>query len=124
MDEKWTLRFDERAGRVFIIGQGFATEQVSKTAADRFLEVLGSNTVDLVVDVGNVTGYASGARRAWQERFYPVRKQLKRLLIVGSNIPSMVRMAATVVAAVTGVPVRFYTTMAELELSVGRDKTG
>jgi len=41
-----------------------------------------------VVDLGMMTGYTSGARRAWQECFYPVRKQLKRMLVVGTHVPA------------------------------------
>jgi len=124
LDEKWTLRIDDARRRAFIIAEGFATEEKSEQAAEEFLRLLGGKSVDLVVDLGKMTGYTSGARRAWQECFYPVRKQLKRMLVVGASIPAMVRMGATVVAAVSGVPISFYKTMAELDLAVARDRTG
>jgi len=124
LEEKWTLRRHAAKNRVFIIAEGFATEEKSKDAAKEFIELLGSSTVDLVVDLGKMTGYTSGARRAWQDCFYPVRKQLKRMLVVGSNVPAMVRMGATVVAAVIGVPISFYGTVDELDDAVARGKTG
>jgi hypothetical protein len=124
LDEKWTLRIDDATRRAFIIAEGFATEEKSQAAAKEFLGLLGGKTVDLVVDLGRMTGYTSGARRTWQECFYPVRRQLKRMLVVGTNVPAMVRMGATVVAAVIGVPISFYKTMAELNLAATRDKTG
>jgi hypothetical protein len=124
LDEKWTIRIDDARRRAFIIAEGFATEEKSHEAAEEFLRLVGGKTVDLVVDLGKMTGYTSGARRTWQECFYPVRKQLKRMLVVGTNVPAMVRMGATVVAAVIGVPISFYKTMPELDLAVARDRTG
>jgi hypothetical protein len=124
VDEKWTLRHDAVKQRLFIIAEGFATEERSYAAAREFIELLGSHTVDLVVDLGKMTGYTSGARRAWQESFYPVRKQLRRMQVIGNQVPAMVRMGATVVAAVVGIPISFYRTMTELEVSAARNKTG
>ncbi|HVR19180.1 MAG TPA: hypothetical protein VMS65_05785 [Polyangiaceae bacterium] len=88
MEEKWTLRFDAAGQRLFIVAEGFATEEKSQGAAREFGRLLGESTVDLVVDLGMMTGYTSGARRAWQECFYPVRKQLKRMLVVGTHVPA------------------------------------
>jgi hypothetical protein len=123
LDEKWTLRIDAVNGRLFIVAEGFATEEKSKEAAERFIKLLGSQTVDLVVDLGKMTGYTSGARRAWQECFYPVRTQLRGMQVVGSNVPAMVRMGATVVAAVSGIPISFYASLEALDAAV-RDRVG
>jgi len=124
LEEKWTLRFHAATQRLFIVAEGFATEEKSRAAAGEFAELLGARTVDLVVDLGMMTGYTSGARRAWQECFYPVRKQLKRMQVVGTHVPAMVRMGATVVAAVIGVPISFYKTLDDLNDAVAREKAG
>ena len=124
MDENWTLRFQASTRRLFIIAEGFATEERSKEAAREFIRLLGSQTVDLVVDLGKMTGYTSGARRAWQDAFYPVRKQLTRMLVVGSGVPAMVRMGATVVAAVIGVPISFHRSVEDINGAGARGKTG
>lgn len=124
MDENWTLRFQASTRRLFIIAEGFATEEHSKEAAREFIRLLGSQTVDLVVDLGKMTGYTSGARRAWQDAFYPVRKQLTRMLVVGSGVPAMVRMGATVVAAVIGVPISFHRSVEDIDGAGTRGKTG
>ena len=71
-----------------------------------------------------MTGYTSGARRAWQESFYPVRRQLKRMHVTGQAIPAMVRMGATVVAAVIGVPISFHASLAELDGSQAKRNAG
>jgi hypothetical protein len=123
LEERWTVRFQASTRRLFIIAEGFATEEKSKEAAREFIELLGTQTVDLVVDLGKMTGYTSGARRAWQEAFYPVRKQLKRMLVVGNAVPAMVRMGATVVAAVIGVPISFYKAVEEIDGPGARGRT-
>jgi len=114
-EEKWILRYDAATERIVIIAHGFATEQKSRQAGQRFVELLGVRHVDLVVDLDAMTGYTTEARRAWQECFYPVRAQLRRMLIVGRDIPVMIRMGATVVAAFSGIPVRYYPTLESLD---------
>lgn len=108
VEEKWTLRYEATTRRLYIIARGFATEQKSKAATETFIELLRTNTVDLVVDLDAMTGYTSEARRTWQECFYPVRRQLRRMLVVGRDIPAIIRMGASVVAAFNGIPIRFF----------------
>lgn len=115
MEEKWTLRYDEATGRLFIIAQGFASEDNSREAARRFLDLLGSRTVDLVVDLDRMTGYTTAARQVWQHCFRPVRSQLRRMLVVGRDIPGLVRMGASVVAAFAGIPIRFFPTVESMD---------
>jgi hypothetical protein len=123
VEEKWTLRYQAGTQRLFIIAEGYATEEKSAAAAVEFKKLLGSNTVDVIVDLDKMTGYTTGARRTWQECFGPVKKQLRRLVVVGTQVPAMVRMGATVVAAVVGIPVSFYKTIDELN-DVGRRSAG
>jgi hypothetical protein len=119
VEEKWTLRYQATTQRLFIIAQGYATEEKSAVAAAEFKRLLAQNTVDVVVDLDEMSGYATGARRTWQECFSSVRKQLRRLIIIGTHVSAMVRMGATVVAAVAGIPISFYKTLDELN-EVGR----
>ena len=119
MEETWTLRYQAATQRLFIVAEGYATQGKSAEAAVEFKRLLGSNTVDVVVDLDGMTGYTSDARRVWQECFASVRKQLRRLIIIGTHVSAMVRMGATVVAAVAGIPISFYKTIEELN-AVGR----
>jgi len=122
VEEKWTLRYQAATQRLLIVAEGHATEEKSSGAAVEFKRLLGSNTVDVVVDLEGMTGYTTGARRTWQECFSSVRKQLRRLIVIGTNVSAMVRMGATVVAAVAGIPISFYKTLDELN-EVGRRRS-
>jgi hypothetical protein len=122
VEEKWTLRYQATTQRLFIIAEGHATEEKSAVAAAEFKTLLAQNTVDVVVHLDEMTGYTTGARRTWQECFSSVRKQLRRLIIIGTHVSAMVRMGATVVAAVAGVPISFYKTLDELN-EVGRRRS-
>jgi hypothetical protein len=122
LEEKWTLRYHAATQRLFIIAEGYATEEKSVAAAAEFKNLLASNTVDVVVDLDKMTGYTTGARRTWQECFTPLRKQLRRLIVVGTQVPTMVRMGATVVAAVVGIPISFYKTLDELNEAGRRNR--
>jgi hypothetical protein len=119
VEEKWTIRYGAATERLFIVVQGYATEEKSAVAAAEFKRLLASNTVDVVIDLGALTGYAPDARRTWQECFASVRKQLRRLIIIGTHVSAIARMGATVVAAVVGIPISFYKTLDELN-EVGR----
>lgn len=112
--EKWTIWSDEALGRLFILVQGLATEDKARQATRRFIELLGSRSVDVVADLNGVTGYTTAGRRVWQDCLHPVRSQLRRILVVGRDIPVLVRMGASVVAAFTGIPIRFFRTYADL----------
>jgi hypothetical protein len=110
VEERWTVTYDPANERIQIVAEGFATAEKSKPACSRFVALLGSKTVDLVVDLDRMTGYTSEARRAWQECFYPVRAQL---------------MGATVVAAFSGIPVQFFASHEALnEGASGRARPG
>lgn len=100
---------------MFITAYGFATEGKSRLAAAEFRRLLGSQSVELVVELDAMTGYTSEARRVWQDTFSPVRSQLSRMLVIGTKVPAMVRMGATVVAAVSGIRIAYFGTLAEAD---------
>jgi len=114
-EERWTVRYEPASERLFITAYGHATEGKSREAAELFKSALGSKTVELVVELDEMTGYTSEARRVWQETFSPVRAQLKRMVVIGTKVPAMVRMGATVVAAVSGIRIVFFGTLAEAD---------
>ena len=125
VEESYALTYQAETRRMLLVVKGFATGEKSKEACARFIELLGKKNVDFVADLDEVTGYESDARQVWQECLRSVRSQIGYILVVGRNIPSMVRMAATVVAAFTGVPIRFFSTYAELDAGdVGRRRRG
>jgi hypothetical protein len=70
--------------------------------------------VRVIADLREMTGYESGARRAWQEAFRQHRHLMQGLVLVGARSRG-IRMGAAVVAAVAGVPVRFVNEWAEVE---------
>jgi hypothetical protein len=115
VEESWTIRLDEPKRRLFIIAKGYATESKSADAAKLFITALGSRSVDVIVDLGQMTGYTSGARQAWQMSMYSVRSQMLRMIVIGERVPKLVRMGATVVAAFIGVPIRFHSTLADFD---------
>jgi hypothetical protein len=115
VEESYTLTYQAETRRMLVVVTGFATGEKSKKACAEFIELLGKKKVDFVADLDKVTGYESDARQVWQECLRSVRSQIGYILVVGRKIPPMVRMAATVVAAFTGVPIRFFPTYAELD---------
>ena len=114
MEERWTLSYQHKAQRLLIVAEGFATESGCRKAAREFAELIGDKQLDVVVDLNKMTGYSTGARVAWQQGFYPFRKQMRELSIVARQLSAIIRMGATVVGAFIGVPVRFYASMEDL----------
>jgi hypothetical protein len=70
--------------------------------------------VHVIADVREMTGYETGARRAWQEAFRQHRHLMRAVVFIGARSRG-IRMGAAVVAAVAGVPVRFVDGWAEVE---------
>jgi hypothetical protein len=69
--------------------------------------------VRVIADVREMTGYETGARRAWQEAFRRHRHLMQGVVFIGARSRG-IRMGAAVVAAVAGVPVRFVDGWAEV----------
>jgi hypothetical protein len=61
------------------------------------------DSVVLVLDVERMTGYASSARRAWQEALAPHRARLREVRTRRAS--SLVRMGATVIGLFLGMTV-------------------
>jgi hypothetical protein len=70
--------------------------------------------VRVLADLREMTGYETGARRAWQEAFREHRHLIRGVVFIGARSP-VIRMGAAVVGAVAGVPVRFVDGWADVE---------
>lgn len=63
---------------------------------------------DVEWDVRGMTGYDSGARKAWQRQLMPLRRQIRSITLIGGS--SLVRMGAGVLALVLRIDCRFAAT--------------
>ncbi len=57
---------------------------------------------ELVWNVRAMSGYEAGAREAWQHVMWPSRKQIRSIKLIGG--PGLVRVGATFLAVLIGVP--------------------
>ena len=101
----WEVTRGGGTDRIVVRFQSRVSAADGAAAADRFLTLLGADTVDVTFDVRGVAGYDSGARAAWQEKVWPVRKQVRSLHFVGTS--AVTRMGATLFGMALGVPTSF-----------------
>ena len=79
----WSVSFEGVALRARFQGHLDAAE--GARAADAFAERLAEATppVAVIFDVREMSGYDSGARKAWQERLWPLRKRIASIRLRG-----------------------------------------
>lgn len=77
-------------------------------AAREFVAALGGEACDVEWDVRRMTGYDSGARKAWQRQLMPRRRQIRSITLVGGS--PLVRMGASALALVLRIDCRFAAT--------------
>jgi hypothetical protein len=107
----WRVR-SEGSGRVVVTFSGRLDEVEGQRSADEFRAAMGDRTVDVVWDVRHMTGYDSGARRAWQGKLVPIRKQIRTITLVGGS--AITRMGASAIALLIGTSCRFVETLDEV----------
>lgn len=105
-NQRWEVRRDEGADAIVVTFRGRITEEDGRRSAAAFLAALGASTADLIFDVRDVESHEGGARKAWQERLLPRRKQLRRMVVISKS--RLARMAATVFAMVLGMECEAY----------------
>lgn len=78
----------------------------ARRSSEQFVELIGDDTVQLIIDIDQMTGYTREARQVWQKTIFPCRQQISRLVFVG-HAPALVRMGASAIGLVLGVPMTF-----------------
>jgi hypothetical protein len=99
----WAVRTEEH--KLVAAFSGYLSEEEGQQSAAEFVKQLGAAPRDIVFDISEMSGYAMGARRAWQGALWPLRAQLRSLSVIGGN--AIVRMGATMIALALGVPASF-----------------
>lgn len=67
----------------------------------------------VVADLREMTGYDTESRVVWAEGLRALRKRIDCVVFIGAR-SAMIRMGAAAVGAVSGIPVRFVHTWAEV----------
>jgi hypothetical protein len=93
-----------RSSVLVVTFRGRVTVESGQASAARFLELLGTRRVHVVMDVCCVSGYASAARKAWQTALMPQRGQLLSLTIASDS--SLTRMGGNLFGTFLGIPHR------------------
>lgn len=91
---------------VLMVFRGDLDFDGAKDSSEQFVEIIGADTVQLTIDINEMTGYTRQARQIWQKTIFPVRQQLSELIFVG-HAPALVRMGASAIGLVLGVPMSF-----------------
>lgn len=104
MDDRFEIW--READEVVMVFCGDLEFDGAKDSSDRFVALIGTDTVQLTIDIGGMTGYTREARQVWQKTIFPHRHQVSELVFVG-QAPPLVRMGASAVGLVLGVPMRF-----------------
>ena len=100
-------RVGERGDDIIIACFAHDKQQQWTAAIAAFSELMvrGARARRVIVDLRQMTGYETEARRAWQEAFRGHRHQMLGVVCVGGS--RRIKMGAAVVGAVSGVPMRF-----------------
>jgi hypothetical protein len=91
--------------RVVVTFEGHLSSADGERSAQDFVTAMGTHDCDVEWDVRGMTGYDSGARKAWQRRLLPVRRQIRSITLVGGS--ALVRMGASAIALVLGIRCHF-----------------
>lgn len=98
----WKLEVEATRSRIIARFDGFLSDDEGGESARRFVQALGTRKWHVVFDVRGMDGYASAARRSWQQVLAPKRHQVISLTVVGGG--PIVRMGAAALGLALGVP--------------------
>jgi hypothetical protein len=98
----WRIETREDPPSVVAIFDGWLTKEAGEASALAFRDTIAATKRQVVWDVQKMTGYDTGARLAWQEVLWPVRRNILKLEVVGAK--GIVRVGAISLAIVLGVP--------------------
>jgi hypothetical protein len=101
--DSWEVVVEETTVTATFVGHLSADE--GRKSALAFAEELQKHElVDVVFDVTNMEGYDRGARTQWQLIVHPHRDRILGIHLIGGS--RIIRMGASVLAMVLGVPLR------------------
>ena len=98
----WRIETSDQPPSVVATFDGWLSASEGVTSADAFRGTISLTRRRVVWDVRKMTGHDTGARLAWQEALWPVRKNISGLRVVGAK--GLVRVGAISLAIVLGVP--------------------
>jgi hypothetical protein len=92
-------------GRTVAVFRGHLSASDGKASAEAFVAACRRERQVIVLDIREMTSYDSGARQAWVEALKPHRARFERIEVRGGS--ALVRMGASVVAMLLGIPIDF-----------------
>lgn len=111
VSERYTI---SRRGRdIHLVLRGHLTADDARESTEAFIELVGQDDVRFIVDLGDLHGYDSEARRQWTRVLRPLRKRITIIYFVGETAP-LVGMAASAVAIAVGLYMKFVKTHADV----------
>ena len=85
--------------------QGHLSTEDGQHSVRELVGAIGSEACDVEWDVRGMTGYDSGARKAWQRELLPRRRQVRSITLIGGS--ALVRMGASALCLMLGIDCRF-----------------
>ncbi len=90
---------------VTAIFDGYLDADEGAASAAAFRAAFRDQPLEVVWDVTKMAGFDGGARAAWAEAVWPLRRQISHLKIIGAR--GLVRIGATFLALLLGKPYEF-----------------
>jgi len=100
----WTIE-TTTDGKMSASFEGHLDGKDGSASARKFVEVLGSDVRDVVLNVRKMSSYDKEARQAWQEGLWPQRKQIRSIHVIGAN--TLIRMGAILIGVFLGARTSF-----------------
>ena len=101
----WEVTPEPAHDRVTAVFEGYLEAEAGAASAAAFREAFTGTPLEVRWDVTRMTGFDGGARAAWAEVLWPLRKQIKGLKVIGAK--GIVRVGATFLAFLLATPCEF-----------------
>lgn len=101
----WRIATSADGSNIVMTFDGWLSSAEGLTSAAAFADALKRGQADVAWDVRKMTGYDTGARIAWQQTLWPLRKNIRRVEVIGGS--SWVRLGALTLTTLLGVSVHF-----------------
>jgi hypothetical protein len=105
-DERWSVTVDADGETVVATFRGYLEGEDGERSAEAFAAHLRDRRRPVVWNVVRMTGYARGAREAWERTLRPVRGNIARITLIGGGI--LTRVGANILAIALGVPLIYH----------------
>jgi hypothetical protein len=101
----WQIVTSKDGSCIVVAFDGWLSTAEGGASAAAFVEALRRGPADVVWDVRKMTGYDTGARLAWQQALWPLRRNIRGIEVLGGS--PLVRLGALTLTTLLGVSVRF-----------------